>query len=112
MTGVQTCALPICRGWERFPCQARAAYQLVQVGEAEPTFPATIVNISGGGLALQPDQSLDVGDLLSVDLYHGEQHVLTALASVVRTNREGGRLVAGCNFIRELGEETLARLLG
>jgi hypothetical protein len=49
---------------------------------------------------------------LSVDLSHGEEHVLTALASVVRTYRDESRLVVGCNFIRELGEENLARLLG
>ena len=100
------------RGWERFPCQARATYQLVRDPEANESLPATIVNISGGGLALQPDQPLEVGELLSVDLSHGEEHVLTALASVVRTYRDENRLVVGCNFIRELGEENLARLLG
>lgn len=100
------------RGWERFPCQARATYQLVRAPEANENHPATIVNISGGGLAIQPAQPLEVGELLSVDLFHGEEHVLTALASVVRTYQDESRLVAGCNFIRELGEENLARLLG
>ncbi len=100
------------RNWERFPCQARAFYQIVRAPEALDRFPAIIVNISGGGLALQPDQLLEVGDLLSVDLFHGEEHILTALSSVVRSYRDESRLVVGCNFIRELGEENLARLLG
>jgi PilZ domain len=100
------------RRWERFPCQARATYQLVRAAEAGENYRAIIVNISGGGLALQPEQPLDVGDLLSVDLRHGDEHVLTALASVVRTHRDESRLVVGCNFIRELGEKNLARLLG
>jgi len=100
------------RGWERYPCQARATYQLVRAPEAGENLPAVIVNISGGGMALQPEQPLDVGELLSIDLRHGDEHVLTALASVVRTYRDESRLVVGCNFIRELGEENLARLLG
>jgi PilZ domain len=100
------------RGWERYPCQARATYQLVRSPESGENHPAVIVNISGGGLALQPAQSLEVGELLSIDLSHGDEYVLTALASVVRAYRDENRLVVGCNFIRELGEENLARLLG
>jgi hypothetical protein len=100
------------RGWERYPCQARASYQLVRAPEAGEEYPAAIVNISGGGVALEPGRPLEVGELLSIDLRHGDEFVVTALASVVRTYRDESRLVAGCNFIRELGEETLARLLG
>ena len=103
------------RGWERFPCQAHASYQFVgsnEFDEIDEIRSAPIVNISAGGLALQPDSMLEVGDLLSVDLSHGEEHVVTALASVVRTYRDETRLVIGCNFIQELTEETLARLLG
>ena len=100
------------RGWERFPCQARAVYQLLRGPESDETHAATIVNISGSGLALEAEHGLEIGDLVSVDLYHGEEHVVTALASVVRTYRDERRRVAGCNFIQELGEETLTRLLG
>jgi hypothetical protein len=100
------------RAWERFPCAARAAYQLVQAAEVGRDCPATIVNISGGGVALQPEQPLEVGELLSIDLCHGDEFVVTALASVARTYRDESRFIVGCNFIRELGEETLARLLG
>ena len=100
------------RAWERFPCEARATYHLVQSPEVGRGYPVTILNISGGGLALQPEQPLEVGELLSIDLRHGDEFVVTALASVVRTYRDESRLVVGCNFIRELGEETLARLLG
>ena len=100
------------RGWERYPCQARASYQLVRAPEAGEEHPVAIVNISGGGVALEPVQPLEVGELLSIDLRHGDEFVVTALASVVRTYRDESRLVVGCNFIRALGEETLARLMG
>ena len=100
------------RRWERYPCQARATYQLVRAPEAGEDYPAGIVNISGGGVALEPGQPLEVGELLSIDLSHGDEFVVTALASVVRTYRDESRLVVGCNFISELDEQTLARLLG
>jgi hypothetical protein len=100
------------RGWDRFPCAARASYQIVRaVGEAE-CLPAAVLNISLGGVALKPAHPVDMGDLLSVDLYHGNDYVATSLASVVRATRDPEGLVVGCNFIRELPEHHLARLLG
>ncbi|MBY0230144.1 MAG: PilZ domain-containing protein, partial [Gemmataceae bacterium] len=68
---------------------------------------------SAGGLALEVDALLQVGDLLQVELSCGGEPVFITLASVVRAGTEpGGQHVIGCNFIGELPEDKLARLLG
>jgi c-di-GMP-binding flagellar brake protein YcgR len=101
------------RDWVRFSCQARAVYQIVRSPDLSNSADSTILNISGGGIALLVTEALTVGDLLSVDLCRNEEVVLTVLASVVRTIVErDGRRIVGCNFIHELPEEQLARLLG
>ncbi|MFO0844974.1 MAG: PilZ domain-containing protein [Gemmataceae bacterium] len=99
------------RGWERFDCRARVAYQVV--GVPARWAGAEVVNISCGGVALQVAEPLAVGDVLSVELRREGVPAVTALASVVRTavERAGARLV-GCTFIHELPEEQLAKLLG
>lgn len=99
------------REWDRFPCPAHAKYQLVRAGDSAEFLNATILNISGGGIALCPEHPFEVGELLSIDLYREEELVITALASAVRAQREDGRLILGCNFIRELSEIHLTRLL-
>jgi hypothetical protein len=99
------------RGRPRFRCQAQAVYQVVRSPEPTAGAPATVLNVSGGGVALAVAEPLAVGDLLSVELLRDGRAVLTALASVVRTTVEGdGGRVVGCNFIRELPEEQVAQL--
>lgn len=100
------------RGWPRHPTAATACFRLV--GEDDGgDHPATVLNVSGGGVALLVTDLLRVGDLLSIVLRREDRPPLTSLASVVRTTVEpcGNRLV-GCNFIHELSEATLAALLG
>jgi hypothetical protein len=101
------------RGWARFDCQARVAYQAVGASPSSPWTPVAVVNISAGGVALQVTEPVAVGDVLSLELSRGGVAVATALASVVRTvvERGGARLV-GCTFIHELPEEQVAKLLG
>lgn len=100
------------RSWARFACQARAAFQVVRGGEASATWQAAVLNISASGVALQVPLALHVGDLLSVELRRDDQPVLVTLASVVRVATElAGERLVGCNFIRELPEETIAALL-
>jgi hypothetical protein len=96
----------------RFPCQARAAYQVVRSPESGSLQPAELLNISAGGVAMQASEALEVGLLLSLELSRNDAVVVTTLASVVRTATaaDGGRLV-GCNFIRELPEEQIQALL-
>ena len=74
---------------------------------------ATVLNISGVGVALQVAQPLHVGDLLSLELRRGDgQVVLTTLASVVRvTAPQSGERTVGCNFINELNDDQMSSLL-
>ena len=98
------------RGQPRFDCAAQVTYQVVN--SPRPAAAATVLNISGGGVALRVREPLAVGDLLSVELRREGVAPLTALASVVRTAVEAdGERVVGCNFIHELPEEQIARLL-
>ncbi len=100
------------RQWLRFPCKAEAVYQVVRSREEGGATAASVVNISGGGIALQVIDPVQVGELLSVELRRDGEAVVTALASVVRTTVErNGRRVVGCNFIDELPESRLERLL-
>jgi c-di-GMP-binding flagellar brake protein YcgR len=100
------------RQWARFRCQAEVVYQVVRSPDPGGTTPAKVVNISGGGIALQVVDPLRVGELLSVELRRQGAAVLTALASVVRTTVErDGKRIIGCNFIHELPEAHLVRLL-
>src|SRR5207247_3438691 len=100
------------RGWERYPCAAGAVYQLVRSAQPSGRQPATVLNVSGGGVALQVNEALNVGDLLSVELRRDDRAVLTALARVVRTTvLPGGERLVGCNFIDELPEEQITSLL-
>jgi hypothetical protein len=103
--------LPDQRGWERYPCQARATYQVVRSAGPSASQPAEVLNLSAGGIALHVAEPLEVGALLSLELSRDGTVVLTTLASVVRTvcDDNGGR-VAGCNFIHELDEEQVKAL--
>jgi c-di-GMP-binding flagellar brake protein YcgR len=101
------------RDWVRFPCQACASFQVMRAGQPGPTQPATVLNISAGGVALQVAEPLGAGELLSVELRRGDGPVvLTTLASVVRvTAPQSGERVVGCNFINELSDADMSALL-
>lgn len=96
------------RNWIRFPCRAEAAYQVVRDEEGSPNWlQAKLLNISGGGMAMKVTERLLVGDLLSVELRRKGQPILTALASIVRTEDHKGEHFVGCNFIRSLPTDQL-----
>jgi len=100
------------RAWERYPCDVRASCQTVSAPE-ETAWEARVLNVSPAGMALLVPREVDNGVLLSVAL-HGPNggEPLTILACVVhvREQTDGARLL-GCNFIRELNEADLKRLL-
>jgi hypothetical protein len=100
------------RVWVRFPCHARAAFQLVRGVEGATSWEASVLNISASGIAMQVPVALNIGDLLSVELRRDDQPVLVTLASVVRVSADPAheRLV-GCNFIRALSEDTIKALV-
>jgi len=99
------------RKWVRYECRAEANYQVVRSPEPGLLVPAKVRNLSAGGISLQVDEPLHVGDLLSLELLRDGEVLLTTLASVVRTEQtpEGKRLI-GCNFLRELDPAILAQL--
>ncbi len=100
------------RTWVRFPCEARATFQMVRAEEPRPE-PAQVLNISPNGVGLLVGRAIDVGTLLSVDLRGtGDQAPLTIMASVARlTARDNDEWALGCNFIRELSDRELQALL-
>jgi hypothetical protein len=100
------------RSWVRHECSLQAAYQPIGEGEVPPRT-VQVLNVSASGVGLLLDHRVDAGSLLNLHLHnkHGKP-VRTILACVVHsTQRANGELVAGCNFIRELGEDELAALL-
>ena len=72
-----------------------------------------MLNISANGMALQLDRDLPTSTLLSADLTGGNgSWALTILACVVHvTVQPDGQRITGCNFIRELSESDLKKLL-
>jgi hypothetical protein len=100
---------PDLRSWVRYPCHAQVGYRVVKT---ESTNPATVLNISASGIALEVNEALRVGELLELALSRDGEVLLTTLASVVRTEMAPDRAhVIGCNFIAELTEEQVATLL-
>ena len=100
------------RQWVRFPCRATAFLQMVRGQQQAQVKAGRVRDISAGGLALETDTLLHVGDLLQVDLIRDDETLFSTLASVVRASTEpDGQHVIGCNFIRELPEDRLARIM-
>jgi c-di-GMP-binding flagellar brake protein YcgR len=107
----QTSEPPDQRQWVRYECKAEANYQVVRAPQPGLLVPATVRNISAGGLSLEVKEALHVGDLLSIELTHQGEVLITTLASIVRTEQGGqGQRIVGCNFIRELDQAILAQL--
>jgi hypothetical protein len=101
------------RLWRRFPCKAQAFLQKVRDRGSAPVRAAVVRDISAGGIAVEAEADLQVGDLVQIDLIRDDEALFCTLASVVRIGpaEEGqGRLI-GANFIGELSEERLALLL-
>jgi hypothetical protein len=98
------------REWVRFPCQARATFQVVRAPAAPAA--AEVLNVSASGIGLRAEADLQVGELLSVELCGNDRPPLTTLACVVRVTAEpGGKQVLGCNFIGELADDDLRALV-
>lgn len=102
---------PDSRGWERFPCEVKAFIQ--RVNDPAAAFrPARLLNIAVGGMALQVDESIGVGELLSADLHDGKgQPIVTLLACVVHSQPVAEGQMLGCNFIRELTDQEVSALV-
>jgi len=96
----------------RFSCHVKAFCQVPAVPD-NPPFEARVLNVSLNGIALEAEQELPAGTLLSTELHgsHGATP-LTMLACVVHvTTQLDGQRITGCNFIRELTSQDLELLL-
>jgi hypothetical protein len=100
------------RAWVRFECKAQAFCRAVNVPDSILA-PATILNVSASGVALQTSEPLAIGELITIDLRAGEHFLFSTLACVVRvtTPADGGLPILGCNFIGELTDAQLQSLL-
>jgi hypothetical protein len=98
------------REWVRFPCRARATFQVVRAPAAPA--PAEVLNVSASGIGLRAEADVPVGELLSLELRSDDGPALTTLACVVRvTAQPGGARVLGCNFIGDLADDDLRALV-
>lgn len=102
------------RGWVRFESKARAFYRAVNGPEGD-LLPATVLNVSASGVALEVPQPPPLGALISLDLRAGDHFLFSTLACVVRVTTPAdatdGQAVLGCNFIGELADAQLRALL-
>jgi c-di-GMP-binding flagellar brake protein YcgR len=100
------------RSSPRFPVNVTATVQLTNSNDMT-RWPAKVLNLSTGGVALLVEQDIRNGTLLTADLSSANGHsVETILVCVVHlTLNEDGSRRLGCNFIRELDEKDLQILL-
>ena len=103
--------LPDSRNWSRFACEVTAIYQVLG-DEEDGRREAKVLNISASGFAVAVDHDIRAGALLSVELHApAGRTVVTILACVVHVTVESdGQRTLGCNFIHELGEDSLLAL--
>jgi hypothetical protein len=101
------------RQWERYPCKAHAFLMPVHAERPAPVKPAVMRDISAGGIAVEADADVQVGDLVQIDVVRDDETLYSTLASVVRVERghASGRAFIGANFIGELPEDKLARIM-
>lgn len=101
------------RLWERFPCKAQAFLQRTRPHESPAVRAAVVRDISAGGIAVEADSDLHVGDLVQIDIVRDDETLFTTLASITRVSLDqlSGRHVIGANFIGELPEDCLARMM-
>ena len=95
-----------------FRRQLTASVQLTNSYDST-RWPAKVLNLSAGGLALVVERDIRNGTLLTADLCGANGYTLeTILVCVVHiTTEEDGSRRLGCNFIRELDESDLRKLL-
>jgi hypothetical protein len=99
------------RSWARFPCDTTAVYQRVN-GDNQPSRTGRVLNIAAAGMALQVDEEIGLGELLSTELHDtAGRPSLTILACVVHVHVTAEGRILGCNFIRELNHKDLQAML-
>lgn len=97
------------RAWARFPVLGSATY--FPVGTHALSRRANILDLSPAGVGLIGSEYLEPGAILSVELNCGDSDPFSILACVVFVSeKEAGRWLLGCQFIRELKESEFQSL--
>jgi len=97
------------RAWARFPVLGSATY--FPVGTHALSRRASILDLSPAGVGLLGSEYLEPGAVLSTELSCGNGDPFSILACVVFVSeKEAGRWLLGCQFIRELKESEFQRL--
>ncbi len=95
------------RLWVRFAADLPGNVQLTNAA-SDGKFLARIRDLSQGGVNLELDRRLALGQMLTLELTDGKDALRTVLACVVRTVELGpGRWSLGCVFSRELTDDDL-----
>src|SRR4051794_12690677 len=96
-----------CRFWERFPCNLETTCQPVAARhDGDPTWSATIQDVSAGGVGLIVTRRFERGTGLSVEIpARGDEPANVLLARVTHVGALPDRKwLLGCAFISELSE--------
>jgi hypothetical protein len=103
-----------CRVWERYPCDLQTACQpIASRNDKDLVWAATIRNISVAGVGLVLPRRFEKGMGLAIEVPGqdgGDGETLLARVIHVRRQPDGGWFL-GCQFISQLSEQELERLL-
>ena len=98
------------RRFERRPASLSATVREYLGGE-QPVTQTTISELSGGGATLaNPDHEFDVGNVLTMSFFAGDQHY-TVAGRVVRTSADESRLHVRFEAMKDQQREEIARSL-
>lgn len=100
------------RTYARFSIHGYATYQRMR-DEKGTVRKAEITNVSASGVGLLVDESLQPGTVLNLGLQRkdgGPRYAILGCVVYVGERNEGGYVV-GCNFIHEITERDMAKLL-
>jgi hypothetical protein len=97
------------RLWVRFAADFPGNVQLAGAGGGDRIL-ARVRDLSIGGVNLEIDRRLPLGQMLTLELAGANDEIRSVLACVVRTTAESdGKWSLGCVFSRELTEDDLER---
>lgn len=97
------------RAWIRYDCALRST--LRPAGKPSSSeWLATVLNVSAGGIRFRLSHEFETGSLVLIEI--PDENRLTLEARVIHAHDLGsGYYEIGCNFLRELDEAELKKLL-
>lgn len=100
------------RVYERHHLSTSSACRVI-VTMGKGSYPATILDLSLGGVGFAFSQSIDPGKLVIAMLTNPERAFskLLCLRVVHCTEEEDGQFIVGCEFMNPLAEEELVAML-